>query len=118
MNFTLWFFQVLLAIWYLMGGGFLLVNYTKVQGAWTTGWPGTVFMAYGILQILFAISIVIPKTSRIGAVGLGLLALAGCGMFSTYVGFPGMLWGVIPAAFAFFVAYGRTSLSPFKKGRK
>ena len=115
MNVTLWSLQALLAVWYLIGGSFVLANYEKVRAAWTPGWPAAVFIAYGALQILFSLGMFFPKTARNAAIGLAVLALLGCALFAQYAGFPGVLWGIVPALLALFIAYGRTQLSPFKK---
>jgi hypothetical protein len=54
-----------------------------------------------------------PKLTPIAAAYLALNALLGCALFAKYAGFPGILWAVVPAILATFVAYGRTALEPF-----
>lgn len=74
--------------------------------------PGPVWMALGVLQILFAVVLVIPgsnqrKLNSIAAAGLAVLSVSGLALYTQYQGFPGILWGVIPAILAAFVAYKR-----------
>lgn len=115
MNVLLWILQALLGTWYLIGGLFVISHFDQVRGPWTATWPNSIGIVYGALQFAFALQIFYPKTSRTAAATLAVLALAGCGLFAQFAGFPGMLWGVIPAILCAFTAYGRTSLSPFKK---
>lgn len=103
----------MLALWNLIGGGFVVMNYEKIRGAWVADLPKVAWIAYGGLQVLFALGLLWPKLTPLAAIALALLALLGCGLFTQYAGFPGLLWGVIPAALAAFVAYGRFVLKPF-----
>ena len=113
MNSLLWALQILLALWNLAGGGYEAVNYETLKGSWAGDLPKALWMGYGFLQILFALGLLLPKFVPIAAVGLAVLSLLGCALFAKYAGFPGMLWGVLPALLAAFVAYGRISLKPF-----
>ncbi len=117
MNILLWVFQVLLALWNLIGGAYTFSHYENLKGGLGNNLPGFVWMAISLLQILFAIALVIPKLTPIAAVYLAVNALLGCVLFAQYAGFPGMLWGVIPALLVAFVAYGRITLKP-KTSRK
>ncbi len=75
-------------------------------------------MALGLLQVLFALGLVLP-----GAIGMSpqLTPLSAIGvavetmlvMLLTKPPFKGALWVVIPALLALFVAYGRFVLVPF-----
>ena len=76
-------------------------------------------MTIGILQVIFALGLVLPgmvgmfpKLIPISAIYLSVNALLGCALFAKYAGFPGMLWGVVPAILLAFVAYGRIALNP------
>jgi hypothetical protein len=57
--------------------------------------------------------LVLPKSSPFAGIGLAVLFLAGIGLYTKYAGFPGCLWGVIPAVLLAFVVYGRFVLKPF-----
>jgi hypothetical protein len=57
--------------------------------------------------------LVLPKLTPVAAVYLAANALLGCALFTQYAGFPGLLWGLVPAFFALFLAYGRFVLKPF-----
>jgi hypothetical protein len=120
MNILLWALQILLAFWNLTGGVFTLLNYEKLKGGWGTDLPKPVWVIICALQILFALGLVLPgaigmlpKLTPLAAIYLAANALLGCALFAKYAGFPGMLWGVVPAILAAFVAYGRTALKPF-----
>ena len=112
MNILLWVFQVLLALWNLIGGVYTFSHYENLKGGWGNSLPGSVWMAIAVLQVLFALGLVIPKLTPVAAVYLAINALLGCVLFAQYAGFPGMLWGVIPALLLAFVAYGRIVLKP------
>src|SRR5690348_13614846 len=105
MNILLWVLQGLLAFWNLTGGGYEISHYQTLRASWAKGLPKPVWILYGVLQILFAIGLVVPQSSAYSAVGLAVLSLLGCGLFARYAGFPGVLWGIVPALLAGFVAY-------------
>ena len=107
MNILLWVLQVLLGLWNLTGGLYTFSNYDQLKSAWAADLPKPVWMAMAALQVLFAIGLVVPKITPVAAIYLAVNALLGLAMFSKYAGFPGMLWGVVPAIFLSFVAYGR-----------
>jgi len=119
MNILLWILQILLALWNMMGGVYTVFNYEQLKGAWVNDLPKPAWMAIGILQVLFALALVLPgalgvlpKLTPIAAVYLTINALLGCMLFAKYAGFPGVLWAVVPAVLAAFVAYGRIALDP------
>jgi hypothetical protein len=113
MNILLWVLQVLLALWNLIGGSFVIRNYEKIgSSSALSALPQPFWVALGAIQILFAIGLFWPKTVKIAAIGLALVSLLGLGLYTQYAGFPGMLWGVVPALFLAFVAYGRLVLVP------
>ena len=120
MNALLWSLQVLLALWNVIGGIYTFFHFEQLKGAWAADLPKPVWMALSVLQILSALGLVFPalagawpKCTPASAAYLALYALLGCALFAQYAGFPGLLWGVIPALLAAFVAYGRTMLKPF-----
>ena len=114
MNILLWVLQALLAFWNVTGGLYTISNYEKLKGAWAGDLPKAAWVTLSVLQILFALGLilpgafrVLPKLTPIAAAYLTLNALLGCVLFAKYAGFPGILWGVVPAILAAFVAYGR-----------
>ena len=119
MNILLWVLQALLALWNLIGGVFTMFNYEQLKSVWAGDLPKLVWVALSVFQVLFALGLILPgldqwvkKMIPISAVYLALNALLGCVLFAKYAGFPGCLWGVIPALLLAFVAYGRFSLKP------
>ena len=107
MNILLWILQGLLAFWNVTGGIFTISNYEQLKSTWAANLPKPAWIAICVLQIIFAIGLLVPKLTPIAAVYLAVNALLGCVLFAKYAGFPGMLWGVIPAILLAFVAYGR-----------
>ena len=107
MNILLWVLQILLALWNVTGGIYTLFHYDQLKGGWGSNLPKSVWVILCVLQVLFAVGLLLPKQAPIAAVYLTLNSLLGCVLFAQYAGFPGMLWGVIPAILAAFVAYGR-----------
>ncbi len=114
MNILLWILQILLALYYLMGGQWMVF---KVPPVWLKLLPKPVWMALGLLQALFAIGLVLPgligmspPITPIAAIGVAVETL----LVSTITKpkFQGMLWIVVPALLALFVAYGRLVLKP------
>jgi uncharacterized membrane protein len=107
MNALLWALQALLAFWNWTGGIFAAINFEKLKGPMANDLPQPVWIAISVLQVLFAIGLMVPKVTPVAAVYLAVNSLAGCILFAKYAGFPGILWGVIPAAISGFVAYQR-----------
>jgi hypothetical protein len=108
MNILLWVLQILLGLYYLMGGSWMLKN---IPGAWLKLLPKPVWMALGLLQILFAAGLALsgvigkPQLISIAAIGVAVETLLITAI--TKPKFQGALWAVIPALLALFVAYGR-----------
>lgn len=119
MNILLWTLQILLALWNIIGGIYTFTNYEKIKGALASDLPKPVWMAIAVLQVLFALGLIVPGAFGVlanltptSAIYLAANALLGCALFTQYSGFPGLLWGVIPAVLCAFVAYGRLVLMP------
>lgn len=115
MNILLWVFQVLLGLYYLMGGSWMV---SKVPGAWLKILPKAVWITFGLLQALFALGLVLPAALKIWPIATPIAAVCvavetiGVGILNR-VKFQGFLWILIPAVLSLFVAYGRFVLSPF-----
>ena len=113
MNVLLWVFQIVLALWNLVGGIYVVNNYGKIANGWALdAMPKAGWLILGGLQIVFAIALILPvkkvrKLTSVAGACLAILSLFGIGLYFQYAGFPGMLWGLIPAVLAGFVAYKR-----------
>ncbi|HKR54902.1 MAG TPA: hypothetical protein VJS20_01270 [Gemmatimonadales bacterium] len=121
MNIVLWILQILLAFYGVSGGIWTLRMAPKLGAASTNTLPAPAWSTLAGLQLLFGLGLVVP-----GAIGVmtGLTAIAAVGLAVVMVGSAsivlgkartsvGMLWAVLPALAALFVAYGRTVLRPF-----
>ena len=114
MNILLWVLQGLLAFWNLTGGIFSAMNYEKLKSSMASGLPSPFWVMLGVLQALFAVGLVVPgavglspKFTLASAVYLTVNSLLGLMLFAKYAGFPGMLWGLVPAIITAYIAYGR-----------
>jgi hypothetical protein len=115
MNIMLWVLQVLLALYNLIGGIYVAHDHGMIANAWALKTlPGSAWIALGILQVLFALGLVLPaalrvlpKLTAISAACLALISLSGSALYVEYAGFPGVLWALLPAILSAFVAYGR-----------
>jgi hypothetical protein len=115
MNIFLWILQIILGFWNITGAAYMQGHYQDLATeAAFAALPHAFWLVFAAIQILLAIGIVVPKmgavpswTTTVSATGLAILSLASIGLFSAYAGFPGLLWGVLPAAAAAYVAYKR-----------
>jgi len=115
MNIVLWVLQILLAVYYLMGGSWMM---SKVPPAWLKIMPKPVWVALGLLQALFALGLVLPgvlgsmpKLIPISAVGVAVETVVVALINKTKPN--GLVWVVVPALLALFVAYERNPQMPF-----
>jgi hypothetical protein len=119
MNILLWVLQILLALYYAMGG-FYQANVGKLPPAWFKIVPKPAWLAIGGLQILFALGLVLPgavkvmpQLTPVSAVGLIVETLLVYALTINKFIFKAFVWVLIPAVLAAFVAYGRFVLAPF-----
>jgi hypothetical protein len=119
MNILLWVLQILLALYYAMGG-FYQANVGKLPPAWLKILPKPAWIAIGALQILLALGLVLPgvigtmpKLVPLSAVGLPLLTLLVYALTIKKFIFKAFIWVLAPALLCAFVAYGRFVLCPF-----
>jgi len=114
MNIMLWVLQVLLALYYLMGGVWMMKNIPK---PWLKVLPKPAWMAFGALQVLFALALVLPAATgvqpKLVPIAAACLAVQTVAVAAKFTPLKGLLWSVVPAILAVFVAYGRTVLMPF-----
>lgn len=117
MNVMLWVLQTLLALYYLMGGGWMI---SKVPVGWLKVMPRPVWMVLGLLQALLALGLVMPGALKfmpmltpISGVGLILETLLVHALTMQKFAFRTFVWVLVPGLLAAFVAYGRYALAPF-----
>src|SRR6266480_2882463 len=99
MNIPLWVLQILLALWNVIGGIYMVNHYKLLVNSWAlSSLPKPVWMALGVLQVLFALGLVLPGVFRIypklitiSAVCLAVLSLLGIVLYSAYAG-SGFFW--------------------------
>jgi hypothetical protein len=108
MNILLWVLQILLVLYNLIGGIYMINNFEMLANAWAlNALPRPAWMVIGLLQIVFALGLLWPKLTPSAAIGLAVISLLGMALYVAYAGFPGIVWAVVPAMLAAFVAYGR-----------
>lgn len=114
MNIVVSILQVLLGIWNIVGGVYMSTHYEELINTWaSSSLPSFFWIILGIIQIVLSAMLLLSVVSRlrklapISAIGLTVIALFGLTVYISYSGFPGMLWGIIPAVLSAFVAYWR-----------
>ncbi len=118
MNILLWVLQVMLALYYAMGGMYQ-ANAGKLPPVWLKILPKAGWIVLGALQILLAVGLVLP-----GAIGvmplltpLSAVCLPVETMLVHVLTFKGVklkafIWVLAPGILSAFVAYGRFVLHP------
>ncbi len=89
-------------------------HHTDLSSLWARNTvPPPVWTVIGVLQILFSLGLVLPgllKQSHTltaqSAMGLTVISLLGAVLYSAYSG-SGIVWALVPAAVAAFIAYKR-----------
>lgn len=115
MNILVRVLQVLLGAWNIIGGIYMAMHYEELISEWAGGFfPSYFWTILAVVQILLSLGLILSvakgkKLASISAVGLAIIALLGIPYYSAYQGFPGMLWGIIPAVLLVFVAFSRGS---------
>ncbi len=92
----------------------MISNYSELASTWALDiFPHLFWVIFGGVQIVLAFGLVLPgimkryyKLTFISAIGLSLISLSGIALYAAYIGV-GILWAIIPAILAGFVAYGR-----------
>lgn len=119
MNILLWVLQVLLALYYAMGGMWQM-KVGKLPPAWFRIVPKPGWIVLGGLQVLFALGLVLPplvkfmpQLTAISAIGLIVETMLVYAVTINKFIFKAFVWVLIPAVLAACVAYGRFVLVPF-----
>jgi hypothetical protein len=114
MNVLLWLLQIVLALYNLAGGFYMMHNYQSIASVWALrALSQPMWMSIGVLQIISSICVALPimkkwpRLTPVAAIVLAVISLMGDALYLQYTRFPGMLWGIIPAVLAAFVAYKR-----------
>lgn len=97
--------QVLLGLWSITGGTYLISHYTALGTDWAVGvLPAFVWVLLGTIETIGGTVLVVAAVMRrirrfVTPVAFTLAgtSLLGLVLFSTYQGFLGVLWGIIPA---------------------
>ncbi len=117
MNVLLWVLQGVFAAWTITGALYMMNHHEELASMWAlTTLPSFVWTLLGILEILFALGLVVPgilkkfpQMTVFSAWGLTVIFLLGIALYSAYAG-SGILWAVIPASVTAFIAYKRQSI--------
>ena len=119
MNMALWVLQIVLALYYAMGG-FYQLNVGKLPPAYFKKVPKPGWIALGAMQIVFALGLVLPGALKImpQLTPFAALCLIADTMavylliFNKFV-LKADIWVLLPGLLAALVAYGRLVLCPF-----
>ena len=109
--------QILLGLWNITGGIYMTTHYQELINEWAGGFfPSIFWIILGVIQVLFSLGLILSvgksglrKMAPVSAIGLAIIDLFGIAFYTSYAGFPGLLWGIIPALLLAFVAYWRGS---------
>lgn len=119
MNIALWTLQILLALYYAMGG-FYQLNVGKLPPTYFKRVPKPGWIALGAMQIIFALGLVLPGALKMMPQLTPFAAICLIGdtllvyllIFQKFI-FQAAVWVLVPAVLAAIVAYSRFVLSPF-----
>jgi DoxX-like family len=122
MNILLWVLQGVLALLLLSGGAYKTFSFAELASQ-MTALPHGGWRALGVLEMVGAVLLIVPAATKwmpaltpLAAAVLALEALALAGVYAQYSLQPTasnpLVWSVVMALFAGFVAYGRYALSP------
>ena len=95
----------------------MTTHYQELINEWAFNtFPPFFWIVLGALQVLFSLGLIVSlgkgklrNLAPVSAIGLAIIALLGIPFYTAYAGFPGLLWGIIPAILLTFVAYWRRS---------
>lgn len=115
MNLVISLLQLLLGVWNIIGGIYMSTHYLELINDWAySSFPSFFWIILGVVQIILSLILIVSmakgslrKMAPISAIILAIIALFGITSYLSYSGFPGMLWGLIPAVLLLWVAYWR-----------
>lgn len=122
MNILLWVLQAVLALLNFSGGAYKLFSFEELASK-MTALPHAGWRVLGALEILGAILLIVPAATKwlpvltpLAAAVLALEALALAALYAQYslalTAANPLVWSVVMALLAAFVAYGRYVLRP------
>lgn len=105
--------QVLLALWSIMGGVYMMSNYSDLASMKALALlPAVFWVMLAIVQIVLAVGLLASTfverfrtCAKPSALGLAGINLSGLFLYSAYAGLSGMLWAVVPAVLFLLIAY-------------
>ena len=116
---TLWAFQVLLAIFFLMAGvnhGLRPIAEAAQSSPWITGIPAWLARFIGFAELAGAIGVVLPAATRVkpwltplAAAGLAVIMLLAVPFHVMRGEASVVAFNIVPALLAAFVAWGRST---------
>jgi hypothetical protein len=124
MNILLWILQGVLALLCLAGGGFKIFKFDDLASApFYSALPRAGWSAIGALEMLCGVMLIVPAAVKwmpgltpVFATVLAVEALALAMLYAKYsvalTAANPMVWSVVTAVMAAFVAYGRYALAP------
>ncbi len=121
MNILLWIIQGLMAVLYVVAGGTKIFMFEKFaqQVASTKALPRGLWVAIGVFELLCGLGLTLPAATRIrpfltpiAAICLAVQAVLFAGFHAVHREHSPMVFGLVSAAVAAFVAYGRLVLEP------
>ena len=124
MNVLLWVIQVALALFSLAGGAYKIFSFDQLaKMPATRALSRSVWSALGVFEMLCAVLLIVPAVmnwmpvlTALAAVALALESLALAAMYARYSlslrATNPLVWVVVMALMAAFVAYGRYALTP------
>lgn len=120
MNILLWILQILLALHTVIGAVWKFSNSEQAVPS-LNALPHGVWQAMSVVELLFALGLVLPILveslaflAPIAAVGIAAEMLLFCGLhlYARSAEYGPMIYWLVVAAIAAFIAYGRFVLSP------
>jgi len=124
MNVLLWVLQAALALLALAGGAYKVFMFDALANmGWYHALPLGGWTALGVFEMLCAVLLVVPAAAKwmpvltpLAAAALALENLALTGLYARYslqlTAANPLVWSVVMALLAAFVAYGRYALKP------
>ncbi len=122
MNIVLWIIQGVLAVLYVVGAGTKFFQYERFvqQVPSTNALPHALWVAIGVFELLCAGGLTLPAMTGVrpslvpvAAICLAVEGAAFTWLHGVYGERGAMVFSLVSAALAAFVAYGRIALKPF-----
>jgi DoxX-like family len=124
MNVLLWVLQIALALLCLAGGAYKMFMFDQVASEiWYSALPRGGWRALGLFELVCGVLLIVPAIANwmpaltpLAAAALALETLTLAGVYGRYslqlTAANPMVWAVVMALLAAFVAYGRYAITP------